>query len=177
MSTNTSQSSEIMTSPVFRYAVLVVLAVVVIMGAGVCYRTRVYRRQINQMAMAGGRGPILPTVTTAPDWGPKPRLFDVYLRPPHGSLNEKEKIAEDGSWEDMMPISLTRGAAPSPSIAHISVMISMPSKQPFAPPDPTPDDERNIPYVEFGMAEVAGSQTDVLLRSSSESESGVKPKR
>ena len=65
--------------PFAGYAVLVVLSVVVIMGAGVCYRTRVYQRRM--YALAGGFQPrhaLAPSA--APDWGPKPTLFDVHLR-------------------------------------------------------------------------------------------------
>lgn len=56
-----------------------VLSVVVIMGAGVCYRTRVYQRRM--YALSGGFPPRHALVPSpAPDLGPKPTLFDVHLR-------------------------------------------------------------------------------------------------
>ncbi|KAJ7620268.1 hypothetical protein FB45DRAFT_929850 [Roridomyces roridus] len=163
MSSNEMPSQAIMTSPVFRYAVLVVLLIVVVMAAGVCYRTRLYRRQI--LAMHPG----LPTVGlaggTAHDWGPKPKLFDVFLRPPGSDIgavvNEKRGAAEgEYSWEDVMPISLTRGGATpnlSSSLAQVSVMISMPSSRPLwlSAHTPLPDDDENdLPHIEFGLADL-----------------------
>ncbi|KAJ6564467.1 hypothetical protein B0H19DRAFT_1141165 [Mycena capillaripes] len=156
----------IMTSPVFRYAVLVVLSVVVVMGAGVCYRTRVYQRRMGTLA-----GPntmpvrIVPTVAIR-DWGPKPKLFDVYLHAP------REKPESD--WDEMMPVSVARGAldaSGTSSLARIFIIISMPFSEPFMAEDPVPDDERHLPHLEMGLSEVAVLLTDPkALRSSSESD-------
>ncbi|KAJ7677724.1 hypothetical protein DFH06DRAFT_1167023 [Mycena polygramma] len=137
----------IMTSPVFRYAVLVVLSVVVIMGAGVCYRTRAYRR--NGSPVGGEAVPTAPSVVAARDWGPKPVLFDAYLRPP------REK--PESEWDAMMPISVAREpvhASGTSSLARVSVMISMPFSKPFEPPESQPDDEHYPPHVEIGLSEI-----------------------
>ncbi|KAJ7757254.1 hypothetical protein DFH07DRAFT_819678 [Mycena maculata] len=162
-----NQTPAVMTSPVFRYAVLVVLCVVVVMGAGVCYRTRVYRRNMTLLPEVGLR----PTASTPRDWGPKPNLFDVYLRPP------KEKKPES-DWEDIMPISVTRDGHSVSSTARVSVMISMPSSQPFVAPDLMPDDdERYLPYIEFGVSDVDSTLTDVdALRPSSDSDEATSKK-
>ncbi|KAJ7223135.1 hypothetical protein GGX14DRAFT_426928 [Mycena pura] len=158
---------QIMTSPVFRYAVLVVLSVVVIMGAGVCYRTRVYQRRM--YALAGGfppRHPLAPS--PAPDWGPKPTLFDVYLR-------ETPPV----EWDAIMPVSVARGdldASGASSLARISVLISMPSPSPS--PGSSAESTSSIPddeceqYLEFGLSDmhVLLSAKTLALRSSSESD-------
>jgi len=152
-----------MTSPVFRYAVLVVLLVVVVMGAGVCYRTRSYQRRGRTIGMD-------PTFVTpsavARDWGPKPDLFDVYLRAP------KEK--PESEWEEMMPISVTRGAldaSGASSLARVSIIIKMPL-EPHVAPEPLPDDdEQELPYLEIGLSNVGVLLTNAnALRSSSESD-------
>ncbi|KAJ7131331.1 hypothetical protein C8R44DRAFT_774673 [Mycena epipterygia] len=149
MSTNQQSQNVLMTSPVFRYAVLIVLCVVVVLSAGVCYRTRAYRRR----GVGTGFGGPQPTSSAAHDWGPKPSLFDVYLDPP----SEKR----ESSWEDIMPVSATRGgldASGASALARISVMISMPFSGPFKAPEPLPDDEMFLPYLEMGL-----SDADVLL--------------
>ncbi|KAJ6527890.1 hypothetical protein DFH09DRAFT_1186365 [Mycena vulgaris] len=151
---NTQPPQMIMTSPVFRYAVLVVLCVVVIMAAGVCYRTRIYQRRMREFAAANG--PRHPPSATH-DWGPKPRLFDVYLHTP----SEKPEV----EWDHIMPISLTRAA----SMAQTSVMICMPFSRPFVPPEPVPDDERYLPALELGLSDIDLPSLDAL-RSSSESD-------
>lgn len=78
----------------------------------------------------------------------------------------------------MEPVSLMRGGHDgSASIAQISVMISMPSSQPFVPPEPIPDDERYMPHLEFGFSDVDVPLPDAdALRSSSESDAGAKKK-
>ncbi|KAJ6481440.1 hypothetical protein C8R47DRAFT_1073805 [Mycena vitilis] len=137
----------IMTSPVFRYAVLVVLSVVVIMGAGVCYRTRAYRR--NGSPVGGEPVPTARSVVAPRDWGPKPVLFDAHLRPP------SEKSESD--WDQMMPISVARGpvgASGTSSVAQVSMMISMPFAEPFDPPEVLSDDEHYPPNVEIGISEM-----------------------
>lgn len=191
---------------------LVVLAVVVVMGAGVCYRTRVYRRQMHHLAgTPGAHGHITVRAASPPrDWGPKPNLFDVYLRPPNTNTNTNEKKME-ADWEDVMvrylnsldndisssflaspylyclvkPVSLTRsrgGLDPKspPSLTRVSVMISMPSSQPFLGPDHLdlmPDDERHLPHVEFGLSDIDLLLPDAdALRSSSDSSDGTKKK-
>ncbi|KAJ7182997.1 hypothetical protein C8R43DRAFT_941082 [Mycena crocata] len=170
MSNNSNPPQQvIMTSPVFRYAVLVVLSVVVIMGAAVCYRTRVYQRRMRHLNADLPRPIISPA---ARDWGPPPELFDVCLDPP------KERPESD--WDEIMPISATRGGLDSSgasSMARICVMINMPSPRPFAPQHTVPDDERYLPYAEIGLSDV-----DVLLdvkglRTSSESDGAASKKK
>ncbi|KAJ7176901.1 hypothetical protein C8R46DRAFT_1077658 [Mycena filopes] len=162
-----STQPSVMTSPVFRYAVLVVLSVVAVMGAGICYRTRVYQRRMHTLAGTppGARGRIGAASAALPDpeWGPKPVLFDVYLDAP------REKVGSD--WDEMMsmPISVARGAldaSGASSLARIATMISMPFTT-FIMPDLGPDDddeERYPPYVELGLADVAVLLHDVNAR-------------
>ncbi|KAJ6626174.1 hypothetical protein B0H10DRAFT_2185838 [Mycena sp. CBHHK59/15] len=98
-----TQPPPIMTSPAFRYAVLVVLCVVCVFGAGVCYRTRVYQRH-----QRAGASIVVTTVLRQPppDWGPRPGLYDVYLE--RGDLylesgGEKEQEKEGRrEWDDML---------------------------------------------------------------------------
>jgi len=158
---STNQPPAIMTSPVFRYAVLVVLSVVVIMGAGVCYRTRAYQQR--RTHPAGGTGFATPTVVAVHDWGPKPNLFDVYLHAP------REKPVSD--WDEMMPVSVTRGALDTSSMARVSIMIKMPIPELFVEQEPLPDDEQHLPHLEIGLSDVGILLTDAkALRSSSESD-------
>lgn len=59
------------------------------------------------------------------------------------------------------PVSATRGgldASGASALARISVMISMPFSGPFKAPEPLPDDEMYLPYLEMGL-----SDADVLL--------------
>ncbi|KAJ7689345.1 hypothetical protein B0H17DRAFT_1331856 [Mycena rosella] len=163
-STSNQVPSGVMTSPVFRYAVLIVMCVVVIMAAGVCYRTRVYQRRMRHFAAT--HPGFQPAAAAARDWGPAPRLFDVYLQPP----SEKR----DAEWGDLMPISITRGGLDSSgasSTAHVSTMISMP----FSQPHPVPDDERPLPHLEIGLSDVDARLADENAgRSSAESASNTK---
>ncbi|KAF7369333.1 Polyketide beta-ketoacyl-synthase [Mycena venus] len=160
MSGATSQPPAIMTSPVFRYAVLVVLTVVVIMGAGVCYRTRSYQRRA--LRPGGEVIRITPSAMVPPrDWGPTPKLFDVYLHPPR-----KDKPESD--WDEMMPISVTRGtldASGASSMARVSIMLRMPLPEPYLPqalePPPDDDDEQHpLPHLEIGLSDVGVLLTD-----------------
>ncbi|KAJ6527863.1 hypothetical protein DFH09DRAFT_1186307 [Mycena vulgaris] len=137
-------------SPVVLYAVLIFLCVLVIMGGCLCcgcFHTRVYsQRHMDQLAAMNA-------ADSAHDWGPPPQLFDVYLRPP------SEDMAGESGWENIMPISVTRGgidATDASARAHISVMIAPPFSQPLVPPDPTSesDDERYLPSLEIGLAAV-----------------------
>ncbi|KAJ7488900.1 hypothetical protein FB451DRAFT_1223214 [Mycena latifolia] len=158
-STNDRQPPQgIMTSPVFRYAVLIVMCVVVIMGAGVCYRTRVYQRRMRHFAVTNG----LPaTPSAAHDWGPPPSLFDVYLDPPSDK--------RESEWGDIMPISITRGGFDARGTSSIAVMINMPFS-PFTPPGPLPNDGRYLPHLDIGLSDVDVRLThEEALRSSSES--------
>ncbi|KAJ7028817.1 hypothetical protein C8F04DRAFT_1118121 [Mycena alexandri] len=153
---SSNQSSFVMTSPVFRYAVLVVLSVVVVMGAGICYRTRVYQRRMHTLAANAPRrvGPPI-----AHEWGPKPVFFDMHLDMP------KEKPESD--WDEMMPISVARGAldaSGASSLARISIMISMPFSGTFEAPEPLGDDERYPPHVEIGLSDIAVLLQDVSAR-------------
>jgi hypothetical protein len=73
----------------------VVLSVVVLMGAGVCYRTRVYQQRRGMQTLAGGAIHVGTRASAlAPDWGPKPTLFDLYVQAP------REKPESD--WDEMM---------------------------------------------------------------------------
>ncbi|KAJ7100905.1 hypothetical protein B0H15DRAFT_817640 [Mycena belliarum] len=167
MSTNQPPQG-IMTSPVFRYAVLIVLCVVVVMGAGVCYRTRVYQRRMHALAAANGGQP---AQVTPRDWGPAPRLVDVYLHPP----SEKH----EAEWGEIMPVSVKRAgldASGVSSIAHIAVMIGMPFSQfgALGAQSPLPDEERQLPHLELGLFEADVRLTDGHLSPDS---AGTAPKK
>ncbi|KAJ7461226.1 hypothetical protein FB451DRAFT_1269262, partial [Mycena latifolia] len=129
------------------YAVLVVICALVTMAGCLCCcccHTRIhYQRYIQDFVPE----------EAAYDWGPTPSLFDVYLNP----LNEKSEM----TWRNIVPISVAQGdldATGASSMAQISVMIRMPSPQPFIAPDPLPDDERYLPFMEIGLSNV-----DMLL--------------
>jgi hypothetical protein len=164
------------------YAVLVVLSVVIVMGAGVCYRTRAYR---NRPRTAGEVGFVArPSVIAARDWGPKPKLFDAYLHPP--------RETPESDWDAMTvragcilfafpllilrmkPISVTRGALDASGVstmARVAIMIRMPSLEPFVPPETLDDDERQLPHLEIGQSDLS-----VLLTSPEADEAASKKK-
>ncbi|KAJ7058038.1 hypothetical protein C8F01DRAFT_305082 [Mycena amicta] len=160
----------LMTSPVFRYAVLVVLTVVVILGAGVCYRTRVTQRRM--FALHGGLP--VPIAASPREWGPKPSLFDAYIQEPQPSPTEKARLASMMTeWDSMTPISVARGkldASGASSMARISIMICMPFSEPFTN-ESLPEDERYPPHLEFGHTDVRVALNAKALRVSSDSTS------
>ncbi|KAF7297300.1 Polyketide beta-ketoacyl-synthase [Mycena indigotica] len=137
MSSSSSQVPALMTSPVFRYAVLIVLSVVVILGACICYRTRVSQRRLRALT-----GTLPPRGLVSPlALGQKPVLYHAYIQEP------PEKPRE---WDSLMPVSVTRAS----STARISLMICMPFSTPFANQS-LPDDERHPPHIEIGYMDVA----------------------
>ncbi|KAJ7256185.1 hypothetical protein B0H12DRAFT_1112725 [Mycena haematopus] len=161
---SSNQPSAIMTSSAFRYAVLVVLSVIVIMGAGLYYRTHAYRRQSQIVRAAVAEDGLHESAPR--DWGPKPKLFAVYL----DAAREKQEL----DWDEITPISLTRGAVDASgvsSLARVSLMIQMPLSPAMAR-EPLPGDEGRLPHLEIGRSDVNVVLKDVEALKSSSDEKG-----
>jgi hypothetical protein len=74
----------------------------------------------------------------------------------------------------MKPISVTRGALDASGVstmARVAIMIRMPSLEPFVPPEPLDDDERQLPHLEIGQSDLS-----VLLTSPEADEAASKKK-
>ncbi|KAF7377294.1 Polyketide beta-ketoacyl-synthase [Mycena sanguinolenta] len=159
-----NQPPAIMTSSAFRYAVLVVLSVVIIMGASMYYRTHAYRRHHPHIQIVVREAGLAAPSVAAHDWGPKPKLFDVYL----GAAREKP----ESEWDEIRPISVTPDAVDSSgasSLARICLMIQMPLSRPLKAREALPDDEARLPHLEIGQSDVNVLLKDVKsLRSSSD---------
>jgi len=159
-----NQPPAIMTSSAFRYAVLVVLSVVIIMGASLYYRTHAHRRHHPHIHVIVREPGLAAPLAAAHDWGPKPKLFDVYLH--------TVKETPESDWDEIAPISVTPGAVDSSgasSLARISLMIQMPLSRPLKARDSPADDEARLPHLEIGQSNVNVLLKDVkALRSSSD---------
>ncbi|KAJ7289458.1 hypothetical protein C8J57DRAFT_1493896 [Mycena rebaudengoi] len=137
MSSN-QQPPGIMTAPAFRYAVLIVLCIVLVLGAGACYRTRIYQNRI-RTALA-----LLPPEQRLPaqqQWlrvpDPyagvvPPRLVDVYLGAEEKGDYAEEKASEH--WADIVPLATTR-VDDTPGMAQVAVLVRMPAVHAETPPD------------------------------------------
>ncbi|KAF8151846.1 hypothetical protein K438DRAFT_1943465 [Mycena galopus ATCC 62051] len=160
MSTN-ENPSPIMSSPVFRYAILVVLSVVAILGGGLYYRTHAYRYRHHPHGPRDTEAAlVVPSV--ARDWGPKPKLFDVYL--------DEAREKPEADWDEITPISVTRGvldASGASSLARVTIMIRMPLPKPTMVREPLTDDENPLPPLEIGQSDVNVPLKDVKALSSS----------
>ncbi|KAK7051979.1 polyketide beta-ketoacyl-synthase [Favolaschia claudopus] len=139
------QSTQIMASPVFRYAVLIILCVVLLVGTFLCYRTRANQRRPS--LPIGGAASNVSSVAVC-DWGPKPALFDAYL-----SLQRERPTFV---WDEIMPFSVGRGAFDPSKKARISLLVQMPmqSSEPLLEPRPLTDEQQHLPHMEIGLADV-----------------------
>ncbi|KAJ7019570.1 hypothetical protein C8F04DRAFT_1105986 [Mycena alexandri] len=141
-------------STLYRYPIIAALAIVIVIGGMLCWRSRVIERRARLLMPLQA-----PEIVVAKT---KPNLYDVYL----GSRGEL--------WHEIMPLSHSRvGSGPQnlskdtsldvdpevSALSTVALMIAMPSNSPRAIPvsefsPDRPDLEQGLPYLEFGLADV-----------------------
>ncbi|KAJ7743629.1 hypothetical protein B0H16DRAFT_1561142 [Mycena metata] len=144
-------------STLYRYPIIAALAIVIIIGAMLCWRSRVVERRARLF------GPLHPPAEIVIAKR-KPHLYDVYLGGRGGEL-----------WHEIMPLSHSR-VGPGPqrlskdtpldadllvsALSTVALMIAMPSNvnSPHAISNSAssdgPDSEQGLPYLEIGLADV-----------------------
>ncbi|KAF7320953.1 Polyketide beta-ketoacyl-synthase [Mycena chlorophos] len=165
----------LMNSAAFRYAILAVLCVVLVVGALICYRTRITQRRL---ALLHANLPVRGRDNKR-DWGPPPVLFDAYIEdPPPPWPSPPRRLVE---WDSMMPISVGRDELDPSGVsarAHVSTMICMPfaaEERPAPSSEPIPDDDRYLPHLEIGYIDVQAPLNMKALTLRPSSEAGSEP--